>query len=261
MRKLIRRYRDVGMRIAIDDFGSGHSHIDRLLELEPDIIKLDMGLFQRAAKGGLAAQVVFGISDIARRSGSALLCEGVETEQAFRFALDCGARYLQGFFFSAAQPAFFKSEWAEQRLIELLPGYLSSKKSQVQSRALAQRALLTFFDELRRFLLIAESEVALLPAPPKSFLRFFICANNGRQLSPNYEYSDGECWIADESNLDCNWAVRPYFYQLLAGEGQESLVSDPYHDASSGQTCVTFGCRVDSERLLFMDRVLSDSLV
>ncbi|MFT7404550.1 EAL domain-containing protein [Zhongshania sp.] len=49
--------------------------------------------------GGVSQQVVQSISHLARRTGSHLLCEGVATEQEFYFPLECGARYVQGYFF------------------------------------------------------------------------------------------------------------------------------------------------------------------
>ncbi|MBD2858182.1 EAL domain-containing protein [Spongiibacter sp. KMU-158] len=267
MQYLIQRYREVGMRIAIDDFGSGQSHIDRLLALEPDIIKLDMDLFQRAARGGLPAKVVLGISDIARRSGSTLLCEGVETEEALQFALDCGARYLQGFFFSQAAPTLASNDLAENCLKDVLPRYLNSKKAHYQSRQKYNDILLAYFQQLQTLLSKSESHSGinhnispeLLPEPPAGFIRFFICADNGNQISPNFEFTPAQGWQSNPENLGCNWASRPYFYSLLAGCDRGPITSTPYHDVDSAVSCVTFGCRLDESRLLFMDKVLWES--
>jgi len=43
--EVVARYREAGARIAIDDFGAGYSQLDRVLALQPDILKLDMRLF------------------------------------------------------------------------------------------------------------------------------------------------------------------------------------------------------------------------
>ncbi len=102
MQALLYRYRAAGMRIAIDDFGTGHSHIDRLIALQPDIIKMDMGFFKRGMAGGVSRDVVRSLGALARRTGSELLCEGVESKEEFYFALDCGARYVQGYFSTAS---------------------------------------------------------------------------------------------------------------------------------------------------------------
>ncbi|MFT7404551.1 MAG: EAL domain-containing protein (putative c-di-GMP-specific phosphodiesterase class I) [Zhongshania sp.] len=44
MQKLLARYCVAGMKISIKDFGSGPSHLDRIITREPDIIKLNMSL-------------------------------------------------------------------------------------------------------------------------------------------------------------------------------------------------------------------------
>ena len=46
LRDVVQRYRAAGIRIAIDDFGAGYSMLDRVLALEPDILKLDIQLFR-----------------------------------------------------------------------------------------------------------------------------------------------------------------------------------------------------------------------
>jgi EAL domain-containing protein (putative c-di-GMP-specific phosphodiesterase class I) len=53
LKEVVAHYRDAGARIGIDDFGAGHSQLDRVLALQPDILKLDLRLFQAAARGAL----------------------------------------------------------------------------------------------------------------------------------------------------------------------------------------------------------------
>ncbi len=63
--EVVQRYRDAGARIAIDDFGAGYSQLDRVLALQPDILKLDMRLFQAAARGGPSSEVVKALAQMA----------------------------------------------------------------------------------------------------------------------------------------------------------------------------------------------------
>jgi len=99
-------YRQHGLKIAIDDFGAGFSQLERVMAIQPDIIKLDMQLFQNAAKGGIASDVVHLISRLAKRTGCRIVCEGVETIDDFHFGLSCGAQYMQGYLFSPATAEF-----------------------------------------------------------------------------------------------------------------------------------------------------------
>ncbi|WP_165679413.1 EAL domain-containing protein, partial [Metapseudomonas otitidis] len=98
---VVARYREAGARIAIDDFGAGYSQLDRVLALQPDILKLDMQLFQAAARGGPSGEVVKALAQMAEKTGCWIIAEGVETEAELDFALECGARYVQGYLFAA----------------------------------------------------------------------------------------------------------------------------------------------------------------
>jgi EAL domain-containing protein (putative c-di-GMP-specific phosphodiesterase class I) len=104
---VVARYREAGARIAIDDFGAGYSQLDRVLALQPDILKLDMRLFQAAALGGPSSDVVKALAQMAEKTGCWIIAEGVETEAQLNFALECGSRYVQGFLFARAQEAFY----------------------------------------------------------------------------------------------------------------------------------------------------------
>ncbi len=112
-------YRQHDLKIAIDDFGAGFSQLERVMSIQPDIIKLDMQLFQNATRGGIASDVVHLISRLAKRTGCRIVCEGVESDDDFHFGLDCGAQYMQGYLFSPAT-AEFKEPMHYQRQIDSL---------------------------------------------------------------------------------------------------------------------------------------------
>src|SRR5690606_5684767 len=105
IQRVVAGYHRAGIRVAIDDFGAGASQLDRIEALKPDIIKLDMQLFKKASRGGLAADVTLAATRIAERIGCDIVCEGVETEEELHFGIECGARYIQGYIFHPALPA------------------------------------------------------------------------------------------------------------------------------------------------------------
>ncbi len=106
LKRVVQRYRQEGYRVAIDDFGAGNSHMHRIMELEPDILKLDMKLFKNAANGGQHHDLVRSVSRLAEKTGCQVICEGVETVQEFGFGLELGAAWMQGFLFSEATDRF-----------------------------------------------------------------------------------------------------------------------------------------------------------
>jgi len=89
---IVKRYKALGIRVAVDDFGAGYSQFDRVIRLAPDIVKLDMRLFKMAVQGGFPKHIVHSLSFLAERMGSQVLCEGVEHYHELRFALEIGSK-------------------------------------------------------------------------------------------------------------------------------------------------------------------------
>ncbi|WP_409316620.1 EAL domain-containing protein [Pseudomonas sp. KCJK9016] len=254
--EVVARYRDAGARIAIDDFGAGYSQLDRVLALQPDILKLDMRLFQAAALGGPSSDVVKALAQMAEKTGCRIIAEGVETEAQLNFALEVGSRYVQGFLFARAQQAFFAADAFVPRFAELRQAYVKQK--------LAERGkLMSMRQQLAELMTIlqnwAQTRAPLSALPQLDafpwLLRFYQCDRQGTQLTPNLEWRQIG-WVADNRYLGHNWSWRPYFYHLLA-EGWEErrlMLSNTYRDATTNQYCLTAGQFFDNgERLLLID--------
>lgn len=265
MQSLLRRYREAGMRIAIDDFGAGHSHIDRVVALRPDVIKMDMAFFKRGMAGGVSQDVVRSIGSLARRTGSELLCEGVETKEEFYFALDCGARYVQGYFFARPAADLLSPDAPAEQLAALMQDYLADKMQAAQTRHNYLQQMDDFFCQVQDALAEAVVNLSELPAAPTGFLRAYLCHRNGDQISPNFECSDSEDgqWRASMANQGVNWAMRRYFHQILAAgqlQQRRKALSSPYRDMRNGQLCQTLGLLLEDDRILLADIACHDDI-
>lgn len=256
---LLARYREQGMRIAIDDFGAGESNMDRVISLEPDIIKLDMGLFKQAMSGGISEQVVQSVAFLARRTGSELLCEGVETEQELFFALDCGARYIQGYYFWPAQPSFLNVDAPRRTLQPLLERYAQRRVSAKEAQMREFREVDNYFSEVCARVSDSTVDLQSLPVPPASLQRLYLCDERGLQLSPNYEFrrngTAGQ-WQEDPGNLGMSWCMRPYFHELIASvrlDEKRRIMSSPYRDMRGATLCRTLACFLPGGRILLAD--------
>jgi EAL domain-containing protein (putative c-di-GMP-specific phosphodiesterase class I) len=91
--------RSHGVRLAVDDAGAGFSSFRHILNLRPDIIKLDIGLTRgidgdpaRRALG--SAMLAFGLDAF----GAAIVAEGIETEGEFKTLRGLGCRFGQGYY-------------------------------------------------------------------------------------------------------------------------------------------------------------------
>ncbi|KIV71152.1 EAL-domain protein [Pseudomonas sp. FeS53a] len=253
---VVARYREAGARIAIDDFGAGYSQLDRVLALQPDILKLDMQLFQAAARGGPSGEVVKALAQMAEKTGCWIIAEGVETEAELDFALECGARYVQGYLFAAPHLAFFPADAFVARFAELRDRYVKRKLAERSQLMDMRQQLNRLMNQLKTWAEAGGSHQALPnPAEFPWLLRIYQCDRTGTQLTPNLEWHQG-VWREDARYQGHNWSWRPYFYQLLA-EGWEErrlTLSTTYRDATTNQYCLTAGQFIDNgRRLLLVD--------
>ncbi|NWA00047.1 EAL domain-containing protein [Pseudomonas gingeri] len=254
--EVVSRYREAGARIAIDDFGAGYSQLDRVLALQPDILKLDMRLFQAAARGGPSSEVVKALAQMAEKTGCWIIAEGVETEAELNFALECGSRYVQGYLFARAELDFFPSDAFVARFAELRERYVQKKLAE-RARLMSLRLQLGELMGILQAWAQAQAPVSQLPQLDSYpwLLRFYQCDRHGTQLTPNLEWRNN-AWHADSSYLGHNWSWRPYFYHLLAEGWDERrlTLSSTYRDATSNQYCLTAGQFFDNgQRLLLID--------
>lgn len=99
-REVLEELRDKGIRIAIDDFGSGYSTLSYLCDLPVDEVKLDRKLILPILEDRKVATVVRGAIGIAHDLGLTTVAEGVETADVARRLSDFGCDLVQGFYFS-----------------------------------------------------------------------------------------------------------------------------------------------------------------
>lgn len=102
MKEQIERFRSEGFAVWMDDFGSGYSSLDVLQSIRFDLIKFDMGFLQGLDEGDNKKIILTEMVKMVTSLGMDTLCEGVETENQFRFLREIGCSKLQGFYFAKA---------------------------------------------------------------------------------------------------------------------------------------------------------------
>ncbi|HYD98621.1 MAG TPA: EAL domain-containing protein [Alphaproteobacteria bacterium] len=102
---VLMEYRRAGFRIALDDLGAGYASLNRLTQLRPDIVKLDMALVRGIDADSYKAELAHRLVELAHSLGCEIVAEGVETagEMAVVRALD--VEYVQGFYIARPMPA------------------------------------------------------------------------------------------------------------------------------------------------------------
>jgi EAL domain-containing protein (putative c-di-GMP-specific phosphodiesterase class I) len=88
-----------GSRIALDDVGSGHRDLRRLVALRPAWVKLDRALVSGVARSTAQQHVIRAVADLAGRLGARTVAEGIERYEDAQCLRHLGVCYGQGFLF------------------------------------------------------------------------------------------------------------------------------------------------------------------
>lgn len=104
LRKAVLHYRSMGFEIAIDDLGEGFSSLRLWSELRPEYVKIDMHFVQGIQTDPIKLQFVQSIQEIAEKSGTQVIAEGIETQAELLTIRDLGIAFGQGFYIARPQP-------------------------------------------------------------------------------------------------------------------------------------------------------------
>lgn len=108
MEKMISR----GVNFSLDDFGSGASNLNYIVDMPVEIVKFDREMTQAYFSSHKAKYVMDAAMHMIRGMGLKIVAEGIETEEQYRKMEEIEINYIQGFYFSKPLP--------EQELLEFL---------------------------------------------------------------------------------------------------------------------------------------------
>ncbi|PVA06827.1 putative bifunctional diguanylate cyclase/phosphodiesterase [Thalassorhabdomicrobium marinisediminis] len=100
----IKAFRALGVRISLDDFGTGFASFHHLRQLDFDELKIDTSFVDGLGRDPTSEVLVQGFLDIASGLGVSVVAEGVETEAQRRDLINMGCLTAQGYLFSEAVP-------------------------------------------------------------------------------------------------------------------------------------------------------------
>ena len=101
----VTHYREMGFQIAIDDLGEGFSSLRLWSELRPEYVKIDMHFIQGINQDPVKLQFVRSIQEIAKKSGTIVIAEGIETRAELLLIRDLGVVLGQGYHIARPQSA------------------------------------------------------------------------------------------------------------------------------------------------------------
>ncbi len=98
IKPFLKRAKNLGCQLSIDDFGSGYSNYYRIMELDIDNIKIDGSIIKRLSDDENSRIVVETIVEFAKRKGYKIVAEFVSNEEIYNEVKKYGIDYTQGFY-------------------------------------------------------------------------------------------------------------------------------------------------------------------
>ena len=116
--ELLSGLRRLGGGVVLDDFGTGHSSLERLRRFPFDTIKIDQSFVRELFESDQSKVMVKSAIDLAHNLDMDIVAEGVETEDVGRELLEMGCNYAQGYIFGAPMTAmeaqaFIANYWSK----------------------------------------------------------------------------------------------------------------------------------------------------
>jgi EAL domain-containing protein (putative c-di-GMP-specific phosphodiesterase class I) len=271
-------YRSKGCLIAIDDIGTGFSNFDRIAQIQPHLLKIDIHLMKKSAHHSGYLGVIRSFSTLAEQIGASLLVEGVETRQDLKRAIQIGARYVQGYLFAPAEPEFRAKNDFTSLIEEELEEHRRYLRQTKEHWATLGKKLVNTIQESGIHSLLesikdpvagctqykldcdqadqADRAIAqLLPSLNGLCMRLYLCRNNGIQLSANHYRDSEDIWQMELEYRNADWSWRPYFIPHLSHENSrvEAKVSPLYADLDTHSWIRTFSIPIGHELVLLLD--------
>ena len=117
-RTVLERLRSLGVRLSIDDFGTGFSSLGQLRRLPVDVLKIDKSFVFNMDNDENDDVIVRSTIELGHNLGLRVVAEGVETQETWNRLAQLGCDTAQGFFISRPLPRLVLAEWLRKRTLE-----------------------------------------------------------------------------------------------------------------------------------------------
>ncbi len=162
----IEHYRNQKYFIAVDDYGSGYSGLNRVCAFSPDFIKIDMDLVRDIDKDTIKKSVVAATVSFCRESGIKVIAEGIETFDELKTLVRLGVDYGQGYFLAKPDYEFVDITYdAKLQIIKLYQKYQMQNMPSIFSK----------IKQLSKFRIVFSSEMSLEKAYELMQLNIGVC--------------------------------------------------------------------------------------
>lgn len=252
----IRYMKTYGVKIALDEIGKD-SKLDQILMLEPTVLKININQLNYDAWGS-QNPVFTTIQNLAFKMGAALMFNDIKTDYQLHHAWKQGARYFKGEYLQKPSTQLNAKDTLKERFRDECKQFIATERKQLEQKyeeiKTLKRNIVSIVEQSKIQSNDVESLLALANKLTPYAFRFYICNDEGFQVSPNIVRKNGD-WEVEEEALGKNWSWRPYFLLniIKLKEDVKGELSNIYSDIKTGELTRTFSMALDDKQYLFVD--------
>ncbi|WP_066187293.1 EAL domain-containing protein [Gracilibacillus timonensis] len=247
-----------GVKVVVDELGTGMSNVEDIMLMEPDILKVDLEVLQNESMSTSFHGIIHSLSLLARKLGAELLFNGIASNYQFHYAWRNNGRYYQGDFLSEIKPHFLAVDVLKKRFRLDIQQFIEIERTKLMAKYQLARTLNQLISgkgkEVKKHRSLDEQVDYLARGLEDIFFKVYVTDEDGFQKTVNLIYNEEE-WEWDSLVKGKNWSWRPYFIEnvIRMKEEKTGILSDLYNDIETGERIRTFSYPLDSDYYLFMD--------
>ena len=242
-------YRSRGFLIALDNVSAGEDTLNRIMYINPDIIKIDRAIVSQIESNKYNQEVFRSVINTAKRIGAMTVAEGVESVDEVITCMILGVDYFQGYYFQKPEQfnylftneARLKVEEAAQRL------NISTKKNSTVANMKIESYKRIIYELTNRLCCMSHDDYT---AELRDYVNehseiecAFLINKQGFQITPTVMTDDIE--IIDgyhPAPLGVNHDIKNYFYAIKE-QIEDPFISGWYRSNATGNSCKTISSK------------------
>ncbi|HVZ81249.1 MAG TPA: EAL domain-containing protein [bacterium] len=251
LKKFIQAHRSYGFLIALDDVGAGHSNLNRIALLKPDILKIDRYLVHGIQEDFHKQQVFRALITLAHKTGSLILAEGIETQEEALYLMEAGVDLVQGYHFARPAPLIGQDESGPRERMEFVSARYKEKILQdhnVKRFNLRKYELMTREIQME----LSKNPAHLFDQVLSQMVHYFplveclyVIDEKGIQVTETVfgtlEEKPKNRLLFQPSPVGTDHTMKDYFFMLVdGGLKKATFISEPYLSMVTGRTSMTF---------------------
>lgn len=247
----VKNSRKSGFLIALDDIGTGHSNLDRIPKLKPDIIKIDRSLITDIDKKFHNLEVTRSLINLAERTGSLPLAEGVETIDEALTLMSMGVDVFQGYYFGKPMMPEMIPNLDTTPIRSLASRFKTHMLEKLNKKKILENTYKRMTGKLREALV--DGSASAIDSILSSFITensaiecAYVLDTNGIQASETicnpFRLKESRRLIYQPAPTGADHSLKEYYLTIKSGKTWHT--TSPYISLASGNNCVTISTKL-----------------